>query len=102
MEATHTVLFVDDEENILKALSRVFRREGYRLLTATSGREGLELLQANPVALIVSDQRMPEMLGAEFLRRSREVSPHTIRIMLTGHSDMEAATQAINEGELKI
>jgi CheY-like chemotaxis protein len=94
----HTLLFVDDEPSILHALRRLFRREDYQVLTATSGREGLELLKENEVSLIISDQRMPQMIGAEFLAHARTLSPHSIRIMLTGYSDIEAATQAINEG----
>ena len=98
MEPKHTLLLVDDEENILHALRRVFRRMDCRILTAPSGPVGLELVRANAVSLVISDQRMPEMIGAEFLGHVREISPRTIRIMLTGYSDIEAATQAINEG----
>ena len=98
MDKKHTLLFVDDEQIILTALHRLFRREGYQILLANSGKEGLELLGENEVSLIISDQRMPEMIGAEFLARSQEISPHSIRIMLTGYSNIEAATQAINEG----
>ena len=98
MERKHTVLFVDDEENILHALRRLFRREGYHILTATSGPEGLELVRENEVSLVISDQRMPQMIGAEFLGHVRDLAPHAVRIMLTGYSDIEAATQAINEG----
>ena len=100
MSHKHTLLIVDDEENILRALCRVFRRDGHRVLTATSGPEGLELLKKGPVSLIISDQRMPGMIGAEFLGQAKALSPHAIRIMLTGHSDIEAATRAINEGEI--
>lgn len=98
MDNIHTLLFVDDEHNILTALRRLFHREGYQILLANSGKEGLELLAKNEVSLIISDQRMPEMIGAEFLARSQEISPHSMRIMLTGYSDIEAAIQAINEG----
>ena len=98
MEDKHSILFVDDEENILSAMRRLFRREGYEILTATGGEEALAILEKQPVSLIVSDQRMPQMIGAEFLARSREVSPNSIRMLLTGYSDIEAATQAINEG----
>jgi DNA-binding response OmpR family regulator len=98
MTMQHTLLLVDDEENILNSLRRLFRREGYTILTATSGAEGLELLAQNEVSLIMSDQRMPQMTGAEFLAKSREIAPHCIRIMLTGYSDLEAATEAVNRG----
>ncbi len=92
----HTLLFVDDEENILNALRRVFRKEPYKILITTSAREGLSLLESNPVALVISDHRMPEMEGTEFLSRVREIKPDAIRIMLTGYADMKAATDAIN------
>lgn len=98
MTRTHTVLFVDDEDNILSALKRTFRRDAFDVLTAEGGEAGLELLRQHDVSVIVSDQRMPGMIGAEFLSRSRELRPHAIRLMLTGYSDVETATQAINEG----
>ncbi len=96
----YTVLFVDDEENVLRALKRLFMDCEYTVLTALSGAEGLELLRANNIAVIVSDQRMPQMTGAEFLERTRDISPDSIRIMLTGYSDMDAAIEAINKGAL--
>ena len=98
MDEKRTILFVDDEEHILYSLRRLFRREGYEILIARSGIEGLEMLKEHEVSLIVSDQRMPGMIGTEFLAKSREIRPESTRIMLTGHSDLEAATQAINEG----
>ena len=98
MEYQHTLLFVDDEPSILNALCRLFHWEGYQLLTAESGERGLQLLREREVSLVISDQRMPQMIGAEFLGHARTVSPHSIRIMLTGYSDIDAAKQAINEG----
>ena len=95
-----TVLFVDDEPNILSALRRLVRREAYEALTANGGQEALELLETERVAVIVSDQRMPGMMGADFLARSRELAPDAVRLMLTGYSDIETATRAINEGEI--
>jgi response regulator RpfG family c-di-GMP phosphodiesterase len=65
-EISHTVLCVDDEVNILQTLKRLLRKENYRLLTASSGKEGLEILSQNDVHLVISDQRMPEMSGTEF------------------------------------
>ena len=100
MEAKHALLLVDDEENILNSLRRLFRREPFEVLTAASGMEGLDLLRAHSVSVIVSDQRMPEMVGAEFLRRSIEVAPRAVRIMLTGYADVEATVQAINKGQI--
>jgi response regulator RpfG family c-di-GMP phosphodiesterase len=96
----HTILFVDDEENILRSLERLFRKEGYDILTANSGEEGLRKLDENGISVIVSDQRMPGMTGSEFLRRSRKISPDSIRIMLTGYADINATMDAINKGEV--
>lgn len=95
-----TVLFVDDERNILNALVRVFRMEGYNMLAAGSGPEGLELVKGNRVALVVSDHRMPGMEGVEFLSKVKEVSPDTVRFMLTGYADLKIVMGAINKGEV--
>ena len=96
-----TVVLVDDEEYILRALNRIFRREPYRTLYTTTGAEGLKLLAETPdVAVIVSDQRMPQMRGSEFLARSREFAPDAIRMLLTGYSDREATRAAMDEGRV--
>lgn len=92
------ILFVDDEKNILGSLSRVFRKEGYGIMLAESGECGLDLLRHNSVAVVVSDQRMPGMGGVEFLKKAREASPDTVRMMLTGQADMADIAGAINEG----
>lgn len=93
------VLFVDDEENILKALQRLTMDEAFETVTAPSGEVGLQTLAGlERVALIVSDQRMPAMNGAEFLARSKELAPEAIRMLLTGYSDITAAADAINKG----
>ena len=97
---THVVLCVDDEENILHSLKRLLRREGYKLLTASSGEEGLELLMENDVHLVISDQRMPEMTGTEFLARVKERHPDVIRICLTGYADVDSITESINKGHI--
>jgi diguanylate cyclase (GGDEF)-like protein/PAS domain S-box-containing protein len=99
-ETTNTLLLVDDEHNILNALRRLFRREGYRILTAGSGPEGLELLALNQVQVIVSDQRMPGMSGVEFLSKVKELYPATVRISLSGYSDISTVTDAINKGAI--
>jgi response regulator RpfG family c-di-GMP phosphodiesterase len=96
----HTVLFVDDEEHILSALQRLFRKEGYHLITAPGGQEALELMGRHQVVLVVSDQRMPGMSGAELLQQVRERYPDTQRVILTGYSEMSAAIAAINEGQV--
>ncbi|ROR32716.1 response regulator [Inmirania thermothiophila] len=95
---TRTLLLVDDEENILRALRRVFRRDGYRILATTSPREALGWLEREPVGVIVSDQRMPEMSGVQFLSEVRERHPDTVRIVLSGYTELEAVTEAINRG----
>ena len=77
---------VDDEPNILQTLKRRLRREPFQIVSAGSGAEGLKLIAGTPdVAVIISEQRMPEMNGSEFLARSRELAPDTIRILLTGY-----------------
>ena len=93
------VLFVDDEPNILKTLSRLFMDEEYEVHTAGNGREALDLIEAGlRPTLIVSDQRMPVMGGAEFLARAAQLVPESIRMVLTGYADINAAVAAINQG----
>ena len=92
-------LFVDDEENILKALQRLLMDEDFEVLTASSAKEGLQLLlQTENVGLIVSDQRMPEITGVQFLEQAKEMVPEALRIMLTGYADLTATMDAINRG----
>jgi len=88
--AQRTLLLVDDEEYILTALKRLLRRESYRVLTAPSGHEGLELLAKNQVYVIISDQRMPGMMGVEFLRRAKDTYPDTVRIVLSGYTELQS------------
>ena len=95
---TGTLLLVDDEPNILSALRRSLRRSGHRILTAGSGAEGLEILEREEVDIIISDQRMPNMTGVEFLRRARQRWPQTVRISLSGYTDLNSISDAINEG----
>lgn len=95
-----TLLLVDDEESILSSLKRVFRRDGYRVFTATGGVEGLEILAHNAVDVIISDQRMPHMTGVEFLRQVKELYPETVRISLSGYTELQSITEAINEGAI--
>ncbi|MFH1147063.1 MAG: ATPase, T2SS/T4P/T4SS family [Pseudomonadota bacterium] len=93
-----TLLFVDDEENVLSALQRAFRRENYKALFAGGGAEALKILAAGPVQVIVSDFKMPQMDGIALLRVVRDKYPQTIRIMLTGYTDVPMIMAAINEG----
>jgi response regulator RpfG family c-di-GMP phosphodiesterase len=98
-ESPVKVLLVDDEKNILQSLNRLLLDEDFEVLTANSGESGLEILEENPdIGLIVSDQRMPGLTGVDFLERAKEMSPDTLRILLTGHEDINASIKAINKG----
>lgn len=101
MENDHaTILCVDDELNILRALRRLFRKEPYRILTAESAAEGLEILEDEDPWVIISDQRMPEMNGVSFLRKVMEIRPDIIRITLTGYTDVDTIRDAVNQGHI--
>lgn len=94
------ILLVDDDANILSAYQRNLRRN-FQVVTATSGREGLEVIsEEGPFAVIVSDYRMPEMDGVQFLTHAQQAAPDTVRIMLTGQADMNVSIQAVNEGRI--
>lgn len=95
-----TLLLVDDEPNIIHALNRTLRRDGYRILTANSAEEGLSVLADNNASVIISDQRMPQMTGVEFFHRVKELYPNTLRIILSGYTELESVTSAINEGAI--
>ncbi len=93
------ILCVDDEVNILKALKRVFRGEPYRLLLATTGAQGLAILESTEnIGLILSDQRMPDMSGSAFLTAAKALAPQIPRIILTGFTDKSSAQAAVREG----
>ncbi|WP_144985599.1 HD domain-containing phosphohydrolase [Gimesia aquarii] len=94
------ILFIDDEPHILKAFARLFRKDSFDIITTSSPTEVCELVQNDEFALIVSDQRMPELEGTKLLEQVRELSPDTIRIILTGYADKEAAIEAINQGSV--
>jgi response regulator RpfG family c-di-GMP phosphodiesterase/tRNA A-37 threonylcarbamoyl transferase component Bud32 len=93
------VLFVDDEERVLNALGYLFR-DTYDVETATGGAAALERLQARRFHALVSDQRMPEMPGVELLRQAKDASPGTVRLLLTGYSDLAAIVGSVNDGEV--
>jgi diguanylate cyclase (GGDEF)-like protein/PAS domain S-box-containing protein len=95
-----TLLLVDDEPNILAALKRQLRGAGYRILSAPSGAQGLALMAAHEVDVIVSDQRMPGMTGVEFLRMVKTLHPGTVRIVLSGFTELQSVTDAVNEGAI--
>ena len=94
------VLFVDDEQNILNAVKRLFISDPVNVLTATTAREGMELLKNNTVSVIVSDNMMPGMNGIDFLTWTKTVAPDSVRILMTGYADLHAAIEAINKGEV--
>jgi CheY-like chemotaxis protein len=96
-----TVLCVDDEGYVLKALERLLRRDGWRVLLATDGCEALDLLRRERVDVLICDYAIPGMRGTEVLRRAKAVSPKTVRILLTAHwKKGEVMLPAVNEGEV--
>lgn len=96
----HNLLLVDDEESVISSLKRAFMDQDFQIYSANSGAEGLSILAREPIQVIVSDEKMPGMSGAEFLAQVRTLYPDTIRFMLTGQASMESAMKAINEGEI--
>jgi DNA-binding NtrC family response regulator len=97
---THSILLVDDEPFVLSALERALLEEPYEIITASSGEEGLERLRQARVKVIISDERMPGMGGAEFLAEVKDLYPTVVRIMLTGHASVESTMKAVNSGEI--
>lgn len=95
-----TLLLVDDEENVIRSLRRLFRSEPFTLLSANSGEEGLAILEQQPVSVILSDQRMPGMTGSDFLKIVKQRFPDTIRIVMSGYTELESITSAINDGAI--
>ncbi len=95
-----TVMIVDDEENVNKSLRRLLMRDGYHILTANSANEAFDLLAQHNVDVVISDHRMPQMQGVEFLTHVRSMYPNTQRIVLTAYQDEEALARALNEGEV--
>lgn len=98
-EKLHSILYIDDEEHNLTSFHSTYRRD-YNIHLATSGQMGLEIMKNNDIQLVITDQRMPEMTGIEFLERILPHYPDCIRIVMTGYSDMEAIIQAINKGRI--
>lgn len=95
-----TLLLVDDDPIFTTSVSHMLRLEGYRILAAASAREGLELLACNRIEVVITDQVMPEMEGTEFLRRVRALYPSTVRIVLSGRSDIQTLIDAVNQGAI--
>ncbi|WP_321491978.1 response regulator [uncultured Desulfobacter sp.] len=96
----HTILIVDDEKNIGKALERLIKRIGARTFYAASGLEALDFIQNSEfkVSLILSDQWMPDMEGTVFLEKAKAITPDTVRFLITGYADINAVTGAVNRG----
>jgi signal transduction histidine kinase len=99
MVQRHTLLVVDDEPDVVQSLQDLLRRE-YRVLGATRAREGLRLVHEQPVHVVMTDQRMPEISGVDFLRSVRRDCPDAIRLLFTGYADIKAVIDAINEGHV--
>ena len=94
------LLVVDDEVLIRKALVRALRAEPIEILESENAESALKLLATTPVGMVIADYKMPGMDGLELLRVIREHYPDTVRIMLTGHGDMETVVQALNQGDI--
>jgi serine/threonine protein kinase/AmiR/NasT family two-component response regulator len=94
-----SILAVDDEERILNGLKSLFRMR-YHVFTTTNPNQALDFLRRHKINVIISDQRMPIMLGVDFLRQAREISPNSVRILLTGYSDLASIVGSINDGEV--
>lgn len=95
-----TLLYMDDEVNLLAAVRRALRHSGYRVLTAGSAEEAFEILATNEVGVIVCDQRMPGMSGTEFLSRVKQMYPNAVRMVLSGYTDLQSVTKAVNRGAI--
>lgn len=97
---THKILVVDDEPHVTEALKRMLHREPYVVLTANYANEALQILAREPISVVITDEKMPGMQGAEFLAMVYRHFPDTVRIMLTGHANLDLAMRAINEGQI--
>lgn len=93
------ILYVDDEENNLMSFKATFRLK-YNVIIAVSGDEALKIMEKKPIEIIITDQRMPQMTGIEFLEKVLEKYPDPMRILLTGYSDMNAVIDAVNKGKI--
>jgi len=99
METKISVLYVDDEENNLISFRATFRLK-YQVYTAPSGAEAIRIVQEKPIDIIITDQRMPQMTGVEFLEEIIKINPEPMRILLTGYADMSAVVEAVNKGKI--
>lgn len=99
MNSKPRILLVDDEERILRTLTMLLRMQ-YQVFSTTDGHEALKILQQEKINVLISDQRMPTMIGTELLEKAKNLSPNTVRILLTGYADVEAAMDSVNDGEI--
>ena len=95
-----TILCVDDEISVLKSLKRLLRSPNYRILTANNGQEGLNIMNRETIDIVISDMRMPKMDGAELLSQIANTYPQTVRLLLTGYSDINSTIEAVNKGKI--
>ncbi len=100
MICEHSIFLIDDDPNVLSSLKRLFRNKGYSVFTFLDGSHGLKALAENDVSVIVVDYKMPGLSGIEVLQKARDISPDTIRVMITGNLDLELALEAISRGEV--
>ena len=94
-----SILLVDDEERILRTLTMLLKMQ-YQVFSTTDGHEALRILKKEKINVLISDQRMPLMVGTELLKQAKSLSPQTMRILLTGYADVDAAVDSVNEGEI--
>ncbi|MEM7207007.1 MAG: response regulator [Pseudomonadota bacterium] len=95
-----TIMFVDDDMRVLRSLKALFRNNAYKVITVDDGHDALEITKQQRVHVVVSDQRMPKMRGVDLLAKMKEVSPNTMRLLLTGYADVPAVVDSINKGEV--
>ena len=100
MSESLTLLFVDDEPNLLRSYQRALRGSEYEVRTAGSGSEALALLKTHPVHVVISDYRMPGMTGIEFLKQVKQLQPKAVRVILSGYADEASIEEAIQHGEV--
>jgi two-component system, probable response regulator PhcQ len=97
---TSNILIVDDEQSVIEALKRSFLDDHYKVFSAIRAAEGLDILSKNEIKVVISDEMMPGLSGADFLAKVRSCFPTVVRIMLTGHASLDAAIKSINRGEI--
>ncbi|MFC4701208.1 HD domain-containing phosphohydrolase [Glaciecola siphonariae] len=100
MAEKHTILFIDDESSILRAMKRVFHGERYKLVLADDGHKALAFMKQQEVHVVVSDMKMPKMSGADFLQQVATLYPETYRIVLSGYADVKTTLSAVNQGKV--